>query len=423
MYDPRRNYAFDRGMVVWFREPNSYTGEDMAELHVHGAPAVIQATLTALRGFPDVQPASAGAFTKRALVHGKMDVSQVEALGDLIQADSLNGLALAVTNLNGALRRQRDLWRAQLQEALAILEAVLEFGDEHLEQETEEQLSEATARIRAVQQEIRTQVRLASPDGRQPALTLTPRVVLYGRANAGKSSLFNVLGQREASIVHATPGTTRDVIEQRAFIDGLAVTLLDTAGLREAPSSDGGIEAEGIRRARSLVQQTSLRILVHDLSDPSKDAAEALTERGLEPSAVVLHKADLMRDVEARVEARRALQRRYPGASLFFVSSRTSEGVDSLLDWLGARLRNQVDATHQADGQRLLVQTQRQQALLGVVHDVLDDALRNISVPELAVEQVRLSLQYFAEMIGDGDRRFDAEEMLTRIFSRFCIGK
>ncbi|KAF6002442.1 hypothetical protein F1559_002339 [Cyanidiococcus yangmingshanensis] len=123
-----------------------------------------------------------------------MDLSQVEALADLIQADSLNGLALAVANLNGALRSQQTQWQEQLQEALAIVEAVLEFGEEHLEHEMEQRLVEATTLLRTVQQEIHTQIRLASPDGQRPELALTPRVILYGRVNAGKSSLFNAAG-------------------------------------------------------------------------------------------------------------------------------------------------------------------------------------------------------------------------------------
>ncbi|KAK4531995.1 hypothetical protein CCYA_CCYA10G2852 [Cyanidiococcus yangmingshanensis] len=423
LYDPQRKYAFDRGMVVWFPAPHSYTGEDVVELHLHGAPAVIQATFAALRSFPDIQPATAGAFTKRALFHGKMDLSQVEALADLIQADSLNGLALAVANLNGALRSQQTQWQEQLQEALAIVEAVLEFGEEHLEHEMEQRLVEATTLLRTVQQEIHTQIRLASPDGQRPELALTPRVILYGRVNAGKSSLFNALGRREASIVHAAPGTTRDVVEQRAYIDGLAVTLLDTAGFREAPLNDGGVEAEGIRRAHAMITQTRLRILVHDLSDPENDASILFAELSHAPSAVVLHKADLLPDAMRRAEAKQTIQDRYPQASLFFVSSRTGEGIDLLVDWLGKRLRSHAESGLEADRHRRLVQTQRQQSLLCVVHDILEDALRSVRIPELVVEQIRLSLQYLARMTGNDDRRFDAEETLRHIFSRFCIGK
>jgi tRNA modification GTPase len=423
LYDPQRNYAFDRGMVVWFPAPASYTGEDMAELQVHGAPAVVRAALVALAGYPGLVPATAGAFTKRALTNGKMDRSQVEALAHIIQADSLDGLALAVNNLQGALRSQHHSWRAHLHAAMAIMEAVLEFGEEHLAHEVDAQLEQAAQRIRAVQAEMRMQIRLASPEGQRPELSLTPRIVLYGRVNAGKSSLFNLIGQREASIVHETPGTTRDVVEQRAYIDGLAATIMDTAGLRETPQTASAIEAEGIRRARKVIEQTPLRVLVVDASTEEECSLEHDPTAAWLPSAVVLHKADLVPDHQQREALRNRFSRCYRESDLFFVSSRTGEGVDAFLNWLGERLRARFECAKDTDQRRCLIQTQRQHALLRVVHDLLDGALQHLIVPELAVEHLRSSLQHLAEISGEGDRRFDAEDTLEHIFSRFCIGK
>ncbi len=392
--DPDSGALLDAAMAVYMPGPNSFTGEDAAELHLHGGRAVVQGVAAALSRL-GVRLAEPGEFTRRAFEAGRLDLTEAEAVADLVDAETEAQRRQALAQLAGGLAAAQARWRDALLDALASLEAAVDFPDEDLPAEVE-------ARAREPLETLRRELARAAADTRGDKVRDGLRVALIGAANAGKSSLFNALLEREAAIVTAEAGTTRDVLEAPLDLAGYRVWLADMAGLRETGHA---IEAEGVRRARAWAEAADLRLWVVDASVSSgawREAAELVRPDDL----LVLNKADLPRGRDAEAAAALGLQKLSVSA------------VDP------APLRAALEAEAVArlgTGEPALATRERHRALLAdaVAHlDRARESLREQS-PELAAEDVRLAARALERLSG----RIGPEAVLDRIFGRFCIGK
>ncbi|WP_298962895.1 tRNA uridine-5-carboxymethylaminomethyl(34) synthesis GTPase MnmE [uncultured Methylobacterium sp.] len=386
--DPADGETLDRALVVWMPGPATFTGEDQAELHLHGSPAVRAAVLRALAGLPGMVAAEPGEFTRRAFLNGRMDLTAVEGLADLIDAETEAQRRQAMRQLDGALGRRVEAWRAGLLDLLAATEAALDFSDEG--DVDDEALSDRAVRAAAG---IRDAIAHALADGRRgERLRDGFVVVLAGAPNAGKSTLLNALAGRDAAIVSSRPGTTRDAIEVRCDLGGLPVVLVDTAGLRD---SDDAIEAEGVARSRAWIGKADLVLWL-----TAPDEAATVPEDAVLPCLRVRTKSDLGADA---------------GAAGLAISAVTGAGLDRLLDAIEERAQASLG------GGDALVTRERQRRALErcLVH--LDRLVASPvgSPPELAAEDLRLAVRALGEVAG----RVGVEEVLDRLFSSFCIGK
>lgn len=386
----------DRGLVLFFPGPSSFTGEDVAELHLHGGRAVVLATLETLASLEGFRAAEAGEFTRRAFANGRVDLTQVEGLADLVAAETEAQRRQALRQASGALRELYDGWRERLIRARALLEAELDFPDE--EDVPGSVADRAWADVAALDAEIETHL----ADGRRgERIREGFEIVVLGAPNAGKSSLINALARRDVAIVSAEPGTTRDLIEVRLDLDGYPVTVVDTAGLREAP---GGVEAEGIRRAEARASAADLVLWLRDMS-----AAEAETGdfRGEGPALVVGTKSDLIDSEEER-------DRLSAGFDVC-LSVIAGDGLDDLIGRLAKATGESLSA-----GDSVLVTRARQRSALIGCRDAVAAALGETAKPlELRAEDLRRATDALGRVTG----RVDVEDLLDVIFGEFCIGK
>jgi len=272
----------DEALVLWFPGPNSYTGEDSGEFHLHGGVAVIEALQQALIDL-GLRPADPGEFTRRAFENGKLDLAQAEGVADLIDAQTQGQAKQALAQVDGALSQRHEAWRARLIEALAMLEANVDFPDEDLPDDV---AARAEPPLRGLIRDLQSAVDAAA---RGQRVREGYRIALIGAPNAGKSSLLNALVERDAAIVTAIAGTTRDIVEVPLEIAGYRVLLADTAGIRQANDE---IEAEGVRRARAWAEQADLRLCIIDSSATGEDWREAM-DLAQPNDIVVLSKTDL----------------------------------------------------------------------------------------------------------------------------------
>ncbi|TCR68943.1 tRNA uridine-5-carboxymethylaminomethyl(34) synthesis GTPase MnmE [Bosea sp. BK604] len=375
----------DTALVLFFPAPASFTGEDVAEFHVHGSRAVLAALLAALTALPGIRLAEAGEFTRRAFEAGKLDLAAVEGLADLIDSETEWQRRQALRQMEGSLGRASEAWRERLIKAMALLEAEIDFSDEGdvsgpLIGEAVGDVSDVLAGLNAALGSFRMGERVR--DGFV--------VVLAGPPNAGKSSLLNALARRDVAIVSAQPGTTRDIIEVRLDLAGFPVVLVDTAGLRESADP---IEAEGVRRALALAEKADLVLRLRSIdSSPNRIG---LSHRDL----ALATKADL------------------PGRSEpdeLVVSARTGEGLDALLKAISERLgglSSPEPALLTRERQRIAV-ADAVAALKRVVSARHDQA-------ELLAEDIRIAVRALERLVG----RVDVEDVLDKLFSGFCIGK
>jgi len=375
----------DRGLVAWFPAPHSFTGEDCAELQVHGSPAVIRGLLRALTALPGVRLADAGEFTRRAFENGKLDLTEVEGLGDLIEAETEGQRMQAIARFSGQLSAQLEGWRDRLLDLRAELEAQLDFSDEG-------DVGELSADFRPALTVLSQEIHVAIDSvARGRIVREGLRVALAGPPNAGKSSLLNALARSDVAIVTDEPGTTRDVREVAIDLGGQLVILLDMAGLRD---TDSKAEAEGVRRARREIAEADLVLW---LISPDVPAA-GFEEEPAAPMWRVATKADLG---PAQPD------------SEFAVSARTGEGLPALVE----RLRNFANTV--TAGEPPLVSRERDLSALKGAAAALREAERQLAEPEIAAEALREAAYALERLLG----RMDAETVLDRLFSAFCIGK
>lgn len=393
--------TLDDGLVLWFPGPASFTGEDVAEFHVHGGRAVIDGVLSALGRCPGLRLAEPGEFSRRACANGKMDLTAAEGLADLVEAETAAQRRQALRQMGGALADLYDGWRRRLVGTLAHLEASIDFADEDLPGDLEGDVDASAA---ALAREIAAHL----DDGRRgERLRDGIDVVIIGPPNAGKSSLLNALAGRAAAIVSPHPGTTRDVIEIALDLGGYPVLLVDTAGLREGGEP---VEREGVARARARAQSAALRLIVLDgavwpCSEPDVRSLVA------PDSVLVVNKVDLFEEAPAtgRVEV--------AGHCALAVSAATGAGLDDLVTALEALVAARFDAV----AMPALTRTRHRVALQACL-DALGRAMTDKSatgLPELRAEDLRQA----ADALGRITGRVDVEEVLDRVFRDFCIGK
>ena len=371
--------------------PESFTGEDCAELHLHGGTAIVAAVAERL-GELGSRLAEPGEFSRRAFEHGRLDISQAEAIADLVEAETLAQRRQAMAQYGGALSLRYEAWREGLLDVLALLEADIDFPDEEVPLGI---TGAAMKRINGIAQEIA----IAAADARGEQVREGFRIALVGAPNVGKSSLLNALAERDAAIVTDIAGTTRDVIEVAMVLDGQLIILGDTAGLREAGDT---IEAEGVRRAKSWACAADLRLGVVDLTRPETThvAVQALSAGDI----LVLNKTDLA-DAEIAADRRDFEQ---------VASVATASGVTQLRTLLTTRLRSSRALPFPA------VTRARHRDLLKAAQDHLRRGLEGSSGgAELVGEDVRLALRSLEQVTG----RSNPEAVLDRVFSSFCIGK
>ena len=385
----------DRGIVLFFPDPDSFTGEDVAELQVHGGRAVIAAVLGALERLPGFRAAEAGEFTRRAFVNGRVDLTEVEGLADLIAAETEAQRWQALRQADGELRRVFEGWRGRLVGARALIEAELDFADE---EDVPGSVSEAAwGEIAAVAAEIG---RFLDDGHRGERLRDGAEVVVLGPPNAGKSSLINALARRDVAIVTAEPGTTRDLIEVRLDLNGYPVTLVDTAGLREA---GGLIEAEGIRRATARAAAADLVLW---LSEAAEAGSVPVVPDGV-PVLRVGTKGDL-------IDSAKEQSLLSAGFDLV-ISTRTGAGLEELLRRLTGVLADRFSA-----GESVLLTRSRHRSGLERCREALAAALEGTGRGlELRADDVRRATDALGRITGV----VGVEDILEVIFREFCIGK
>lgn len=381
--------ALDRGLVIYFPAPASYTGEDCCEFHCHAGKAVVVAMLRRLSSLPNCRLAEAGEFTRRALQNGKVDLLEAEALGDLIGAETEGQRRFAVGNTNSAHAALYCDWRRRLIEARALIEAELDFADEaDVPGSASDRVWRGMAKLSRLITDHLAGFRRAEivADGFH--------VVLYGAPNAGKSSLLNALARREAAIVTDEPGTTRDPIEVSLDLGGYKLRVTDTAGIREANS-----KAEQMGVARSLERAASADLVLHliDLADPHHVDI---------PTGVELLRIGTKSDIAVP-----------PDGSEFdiLISSNTGDGIETLMSAISSRI---ADAVPQVGD--VLPWKQRHADLLKVAVEHIDKAVAATALPlELRCEELREAGNSIGRLTG----AIDVEDLLDVIFRQFCIGK
>ncbi|MDX8462836.1 tRNA uridine-5-carboxymethylaminomethyl(34) synthesis GTPase MnmE [Mesorhizobium humile] len=379
--------TIDHGLVLFFPGPGSFTGEDVAEFHVHGSRAVAARMLETITRFEGVRHAEPGEFTRRAFLNGKLDLVETEALADLVNAETEAQRRFALRNAEGAQSKLYSSWRRRLIHARAMIEAEIDFADE---EDVPGSVSDAVwSDVAVMIGEIERHV-----EGFKAAEIIRDgfEVVILGAPNAGKSSLFNALAKREAAIVTDEPGTTRDLLEVVMDLNGLKVQIVDTAGLREAA---GKVESIGIERARAKAGETDLILLLEDMADPV-------------PVGEVSRGAPLL-----RVGTKSDIAGAGAGGYDLVISSRDGTGLGALLDEIGQRA-----AAAAGDASEVLPSRLRHVELLKEASGFLRAALAGHS-QELRAEELRLAADRLGRIIG----AVDVEDLLDVIFSQFCIGK
>ncbi|MBY5366313.1 tRNA uridine-5-carboxymethylaminomethyl(34) synthesis GTPase MnmE [Rhizobium leguminosarum] len=385
----RNDQPIDSGLVLFFPDPNSFTGEDVAELQIHGSRAVLAALFHALGDIPGVRMAVEGEFSRRAFENGKLDLVEVEGLADLIGAETEMQRRLAIEHSAGGLSTLYDSWAERLTRARALIEAELDFPDED---DVPGSVSDMVwADMGKLRNDIEHHLAAASAG---EIIRDGFKVVIAGAPNAGKSSLLNALARRDVAIVTEIAGTTRDVLQVDLDIDGYLIKLYDTAGLREA---DDRVEMEGVRRARLALGDADLILMLVDMTDPQiPDDLERAS-----PHVTVGTKKDLI-DIAAD---RYDLQ----------ISTATGEGLTELRRLIG----NIVDKRF-AGLSMAIPSRQRHKDSLTKCLTALDAAISQTDANlELRTEQLRIAAEYLGRITG----RVDVEQLLEVIFSEFCIGK
>jgi tRNA modification GTPase len=417
LIDPASGEPLDDALVLWFPAPNSATGEDVAEFHLHGSRAVLAAITAALTPL-GLRLAEPGEFTRRAFQNGKLDLTQAEAIADLAMAETEAQRHQALRQLDGELGNLYRGWSQKLIRILAHLEAAIDFPDEDLPPEIEDRILTETAALA-------TEIDRHLADGhRGERLRDGIAVAIIGPPNAGKSSLLNRIARREAAITSPVAGTTRDIVEVAIDLAGYPVLLADTAGLRD---SDDPVEQEGLRRARARARVAEIRLFVFDARHPA-DARAAAAWPGPD-TLLVANKIDLLGQNADRVlgnplpPAGGVARERGPfppddhardclPTDVFTMSALTGAGLDPLLAALAARIAE----TYRSEAP-LLTRARHRQALedaTASLHRALTAAL-----PELRAEDLRLALRYLGQITG----AVDVEHLLDIIFRDFCLGK
>jgi tRNA modification GTPase len=404
--DPESGEVIDEALALWFPAPHSETGEDVAELQLHGGHAVVAGVLDALGGIEGCRLAEPGEFTRRAFENGRLDLTAVEGLADLISAETPAQRRQAFRQLKGLIGDRAEAWRQRLIEALALIEARIDFADEA--DVPEDLIGPAVDAAQQLRGEIAAAL---AGGGRGERLREGLVVAIAGAPNAGKSTLLNRLARREAAIVSPYAGTTRDIIEVHLDLDGYPVTLLDTAGIRENAEP---IEQEGVRRARERAAGADLVLWV---IDGSADDRMVLPETSLVDASriwLVVNKVDLAKPRIAGIKS--AIKNEYEFSH--YVSAATGTGIDQLVERL-ADFAKEYFSTVEAG----IVTRARHRHLFEKTVAAIDRALAEGAKPGEHEELIAEELRSAATALGRLTGRVDVEDILDVIFRDFCIGK
>lgn len=423
LFDPATDELIDRALVLPFKGPASFTGEDVVEYHLHGSAAVIDAFLSALKTQDGHRLAEPGEFTRRAFENGKIDLTEAEAIADLIEAETQAQRHQALSQMGGALSNLYNGWREELIRSLAYVEAVIDFPDEDVP-------DSETAKAHPAIQKIESEIALHLNDNRRgERLRGGIQVAVIGAPNAGKSSLVNALAGRDVAIVSAMAGTTRDVIEVHMDLGGYPVILADTAGLRPDQITEdgahGSIESEGIRRALERAENADIRVLVFDGSNQQLDkhTVNLINDR----SVIVMNKSDAP-SFSGVIPAASAQRTRTAGIrqtgcphegghdniAPISLSTTTGQGMEDFLAALTAKIKSLYDFSRETPS----LTRARHRAALEDCRKHLQSSL-TARLPELMAEDLRLAARALGRITG----RVDVEDLLDVIFRDFCIGK
>ncbi len=397
--DPESAQKLDEALVTYFRRPNSYTGEDLVEIAAHGSPVILE-LLVRLALRKGARLARPGEFTERAFLAGRLDLTQAEAVRDLIEAQTLYQARVAAEQMGGALSRRIQPAKQELVELIALLEAGIDFAEDDVEVTPDEEI---VTRIDTIAAEL-GQLARSFDHGRMVHAGL--RLAIVGRPNVGKSSLFNRLLERERAIVTASPGTTRDLVTDRLSLGGIPVELVDTAGLREAKDE---AEAIGIRKSRETLADADIVMLVLDASVPLRDDEHQLiASLAGRRALVVRNKSDLSDAAEVAADLPLVTET---------TSALTGEGIHDLRVALTHLVRNPAGESESG----FLTSLRHFEAVTGALSalNAAKESVANKIPHEMLLLDLYAALRQLDSLTGETT----AEDILNRIFSTFCIGK
>jgi len=384
--------VIDQALCLWFPAPASFTGEDTVEFHCHGAISVVALLLESLGKLPEFRLAQPGEFSRRALDNGQMDLAQAEGLSDLIDSETEQQRQQAIRQLAGGLSREVDQWRAELIAILALFEASLDFSDEG--DVGAGVLNEVGSRLSNIRHQM---AKVLATGDRGERLREGVTIVLAGAPNAGKSTLLNVLAQRDIAIISSIPGTTRDIVEARLDLGGYPVTVLDTAGLR---ISSDEIEQEGVRRMLARAEAADIVVWL-------RAAEESAADLPMELAGI----AGLLVPVITQID-------KLPvEAGDLRISALTGEGMDEFLEVLTERVADRLGQ----NGEGAVLTRARQREAVSEAVESVDRtlAILHSAGTELVVEEVRMAMRAMARVTG----HVGVDDILDQLFSQFCIGK
>ena len=397
IYNHENNELIDQGMLIWFPGPNSYTGEDLAELHIHGSKAIISTLLSSLSKIEDCRLAEPGEFTKIAFENGKINLLNVEALSDLISSETELQRRQAINLLSGKVSKKYQELRNRLLKILANVEAKIDFPDEDLPEDILKNIKNETHDIIKIINSILNDNKVGEKirDGF--------KVVIVGPTNAGKSSLLNYLSKREVAIVSEIEGTTRDTIEVGLNLDGYPVLISDTAGIRE---TNDPIEKKGVQIATDKAQNADLKIILLDAKNPHfKGFFDRLYD---ENSLIVINKSDLISDEFD--------EKSIDNLEHILISVKEETNLNTFVEQIKKKLKHKFSVS-----ENILISRERHRHNLEKCISHLKIFLEKNSINDFdkAAEDLRLATRYLGRVVGD----VDVEEVLGKIFNDFCIGK
>lgn len=394
IFDSVSHETLDNCMIVGFKAPHSFTGEDSVEINCHGSKAVIRSILDALASLPDFRLAEAGEFSRRAFYNGKMDLTEADGLADLIDAETKMQQKTALKQMGGTLLNLYDSWRNRLVDILAYVEAYIDFPDENIPQDTVFKIENSVFKII---EDIETHINSNKVEER---MRDGFQVVISGPTNAGKSSLINAIVKRNVAIVSDIAGTTRDVIEAYVDLGGFPVVFSDTAGLRD---SDDEIEKIGIKLAQEKISTADYNIFMFDAQNTSPDIFDKYIESS-KNYMLVANKSDKLSERQKQTLA---------SAGCVLISVKENKNISVITD----RLRNHFESIYEQSSACLITRHRYKESL----NECLEN-LRRFNLHkeiELSAEDIRLACRAIGKITG----RVEVDEILDKIFSSFCIGK
>ena len=386
----------DEGIIIWFPAPNSYTGEDLAEFHVHGSHAVINAMHSALSKFKGCRLAEPGEFTRRAFQNGRINLLKAESIADLISSETEIQRKQAIKIMSGVSFKKFNAWRAKLLKALAHVEAKIDFPDEDLPKKVITKIQKLSASVLAEVKKTLNDQKVGE------RIREGFRIAIVGPPNSGKSSLLNYLSKRDAAIVSEIAGTTRDVIETHLNLDGYPVIVSDTAGIR---SSKNEIEKKGIKIALKRAEDADLRLVIVS----AKNVDFTITLKGLltKNAILIVNKSDLIKG---------NLNRKFKNYDYVLISIKKDKNLNQLIKKIKKKFKNKFTTNEDI----LITRERHRRNLINCVHQ-LEKFQKKKSVKDfdLGAEDLRLATRYLGMIVG----KVDVEELLGSIFKDFCIGK